>query len=92
MNCPACQHQDTKVIDSRESENGLAIRRRRECEACDFRFTTLERIEVLNLEVVKKSGGLRTVPQIFIDDYHVGGYDDLAALDDNGELERLLDL
>lgn len=52
----------------------------------------VERNPELVLEVVKKSGGLRTVPQIFIDDYHVGGYDDLAALDNNGELERLLDL
>ena len=47
MNCPACQSDETKVIDSRESENGLAIRRRRECLVCHFRFSTLERVEIL---------------------------------------------
>lgn len=41
-------------------------------------------------EAVKRSGGRKTVPQIFVGDYHVGGYDELCALDDKGELDRLL--
>ena len=56
MYCPNCKHLDTKVIDSREVEEENSIRRRRECEACNFRFTTYEYIEVANLSVVKKDG------------------------------------
>ena len=41
-------------------------------------------------EAIKKSGGRKTVPQIFVDDYHIGGYDDLSALEDKGELDPLL--
>jgi len=41
-------------------------------------------------EAIKKSGGRKTVPQIFVDDYHIGGYDDLSALEDKGELDSLL--
>ena len=47
MNCPHCHHADTRVVDSRETEGGLAVRRRRVCEACEQRFTTYERIEAL---------------------------------------------
>ncbi|MFA6027848.1 MAG: transcriptional regulator NrdR [Patescibacteria group bacterium] len=54
MKCPACHNQDTKVIDSRSSEENIAIRRRRECEKCGFRFSTLEEVEILNLQVVKR--------------------------------------
>ena len=46
MHCPFCQHTDTRVIDSRVSEDGATIRRRRECEACGERFSTLETIEI----------------------------------------------
>ena len=46
MHCPFCQHNDTRVIDSRVSEDGTTIRRRRECEACGERFSTLETIEL----------------------------------------------
>ena len=46
MYCPFCQHADTRVIDSRVSEDGATIRRRRECEACNERFSTLETIEL----------------------------------------------
>src|SRR5690606_6327083 len=46
MHCPFCQHSDTRVIDSRVSEDGATIRRRRECEACGERFSTLETIEL----------------------------------------------
>lgn len=57
MLCPACGDTDIRVIDSRPAENGMAIRRRRECAACGHRFTTYERLEP-QLMVVKRSGGL----------------------------------
>lgn len=56
MNCPFCGHPDSKVIDSRASEETNAIRRRRECLVCQKRFTTYERIEVAPLIVIKKDG------------------------------------
>src|SRR4029077_5255271 len=56
MRCPNCQYDDTKVLDSRPVDEGTAIRRRRECEKCDFRFSTYEEIEILDLTVVKKDG------------------------------------
>lgn len=56
MNCPKCKNQETKVIDSRLAEQGKVIRRRRECEKCERRFTTFERIEMSNLMVKKKDG------------------------------------
>jgi transcriptional repressor NrdR len=58
MHCPFCQHVDTRVIDSRVSEDGATIRRRRECEACGERFSTLETIE-LKLPMIIKSDGRR---------------------------------
>src|SRR5581483_11662012 len=56
MRCPNCQFEDTKVLDSRPVDDGGAIRRRRECEKCDFRFSTYEEIEILDLTVLKKDG------------------------------------
>ncbi len=56
MRCPKCHNQETKVIDSREIDEGSAIRRRRECLKCGFRFSTYEEIELLNLIVIKKDG------------------------------------
>lgn len=56
MKCPYCNNSDTKVIDSRPVEDGLAIRRRRECEKCKKRFTTFEKIENSLLVVVKNDG------------------------------------
>lgn len=56
MHCPHCQHNNSRVIDSRPSEDGRSIRRRRECENCGFRFTTFERIEETILLVIKKDG------------------------------------
>ena len=46
MRCPNCQNEDTKVLDSRPVDEATAIRRRRECEKCDFRFSTYEEIEI----------------------------------------------
>src|SRR6202012_1517719 len=56
MRSPFCRHDDTQVVDSRVSEDGAAIRRRRRCPACDKRFTTYERGELALPSVVKKDG------------------------------------
>ena len=56
MRCPVCNNGDTKVIDSRMTVDGMGIRRRRECEKCSYRFSTLEGIEILDLTVVKRDG------------------------------------
>lgn len=56
MKCPYCGKLDTAVIDSREAEDRSAIRRRRTCEACQKRFTTYERVEGIDLSVIKKDG------------------------------------
>jgi len=56
MKCPACGHRETKVVDSRISGDGCAIRRRRECLKCEKRFTTYEYIEQTPLMVIKKDG------------------------------------
>src|SRR5512133_907470 len=56
MRCPFCGHAEDRVIDSRPSEEGAAIRRRRECISCGSRFTTYEKIETLPLLVIKKDG------------------------------------
>jgi transcriptional repressor NrdR len=60
MKCPFCDNADTKVVDSRPTEEGQAIRRRRECEQCGRRFTTYEKIEEIPLIVVKKDGSRQT--------------------------------
>ena len=56
MKCPYCGHLESKVVDSRPSDEGSSIRRRRECLACHKRFTTYETMESLPLMVVKKDG------------------------------------
>jgi transcriptional repressor NrdR len=56
VRCPFCSSDDDRVVDSRLAEDGVAIRRRRECIACSQRFTTFERIEEVPLVVVKRSG------------------------------------
>ena len=55
MECPNCHQNASRVIDSRPSDENRAIRRRRECENCGFRFTTFERIETAPLLVIKKT-------------------------------------
>ena len=56
MRCPFCGDQESKVVDSRHSEDGLSIRRRRECLVCQRRFTTYEIVESLPIIVVKRDG------------------------------------
>ncbi|HWA79673.1 MAG TPA: transcriptional regulator NrdR [Acetobacteraceae bacterium] len=56
MRCPYCGHDDTQVKDSRPTEDGAAIRRRRSCTACGQRFTTIERVQLRDLVVIKSDG------------------------------------
>ena len=56
MKCPRCSYNGSRVVDSRPADDGSTIRRRRECENCQYRFTTYERIEETPLLVVKKNG------------------------------------
>ena len=56
VRCPVCSSLDDKVVDSRQADDGAAIRRRRECLACGRRFTTFERLEEASLVVMKRSG------------------------------------
>ena len=56
MKCPFCGYQESKVVDSRHSEDGASIRSRRECLSCNKRFTTYETVESLPIMVVKKDG------------------------------------
>ena len=56
MRCPFCGNEDTQVKDSRPTEDGVAIRRRRYCPGCGSRFTTFERVQIRELTIVKKAG------------------------------------
>jgi transcriptional repressor NrdR len=56
MRCPFCSHEETQVVETRESDEGDVIRRRRRCTKCDKRFTTYERPEIALPQVVKKDG------------------------------------
>ena len=56
MRCPYCSHEETQVVETRESDEGDVVRRRRRCAHCDKRFTTYERIEIALPAVVKKDG------------------------------------
>lgn len=57
MKCPFCQHPDTQVIDSRASDEGASIRRRRKCLSCEKRFTTYEKVELAMPSIIKRGGG-----------------------------------
>lgn len=56
MICPFCGHSETKVVDSRDTNDEKAIRRRRECEKCQARFSTYEEMEIMRLTVIKRDG------------------------------------
>ncbi len=58
MRCPVCDYKSTKVVDSRLSQDGMSVRRRRECEKvkCGFRFSTAEEMELLDCAIVKRNG------------------------------------
>jgi transcriptional repressor NrdR len=55
MQCPSCQHTDSRVLESRAADGGRSVRRRRECLNCEFRFTTYERVETVPITVVKRT-------------------------------------
>ncbi|MCE9586630.1 transcriptional regulator NrdR [Candidatus Uhrbacteria bacterium] len=56
MHCPVCNDPETRVLDTRLSQDGTSIRRRRQCDHCEYRFSTLEEIELLNFTIVKRNG------------------------------------
>ena len=60
MQCPSCQHTDSRVLESRSADTGRSVRRRRECLNCEFRFTTYERVETVPVTVVKRNGTRET--------------------------------
>jgi transcriptional repressor NrdR len=63
MRCPFCEHEETRVVDSRDSEGQEAIRRRRECVECGRRFTTYEKIDEIPISVVKRGGAVEPFEQ-----------------------------
>ena len=85
MKCPFCGDQDSKVVDSRHSEDGLSIRRRRECLKCQRRFTTYEIVESLPIIVVKRDGSRQSFDRNKILNSMVRAFDkrqvDVADLD-----------
>ena len=64
VHCPSCQADDTKVVDSRLAEEGGAVRRRRQCLTCAYRFTTFERVEEVPLVVVKSDGSTQPFDRV----------------------------
>ncbi len=56
MYCPICRYRETHVVDSRVTQDGMSIRRRRECDKCHYRFSTLEEMELLDITIVKRDG------------------------------------
>ncbi len=64
MQCPSCQHTDSRVLESRAADGGRSVRRRRECLNCDFRFTTYERVETVPITVVKRNGSRETFNRV----------------------------
>lgn len=87
MKCPFCGDQESKVIDSRHSEDGLSIRRRRECIRCQHRFTTYEVVETLPILVVKRNGSRQNFDKNKIVNSMIRAFDKRRA--DIVELERI---
>ena len=87
MRCPFCGDQDSKVVDSRRSEDGLSIRRRRECMKCQRRFTTYEVVESLPIIVVKRNGSRQNFDKNKIVNSMIRAFDKRKA--DIVELERI---
>ena len=85
MKCPFCGEQESKVVDSRHSEDGLSIRRRRECLTCQRRFTTYEIVESLPVIVVKRDGSRQSFDRNKIINSMVRAFDkrqvDMADID-----------
>ena len=89
MKCPFCASSDTRVVDKREDTSGKAIRRRRECQKCGRRFTTFERVETLDLLVVKKDGKREAFDRIKLRSGIIKACEKRPV--SAGEIERILD-
>mgnify|MGYP003303052212 CR=1 FL=1 len=87
MRCPFCGDQESKVVDSRHSEDGLSIRRRRECLVCQRRFTTYEIVESLPIIVVKKDGSRQSFDKNKIIKSMVRAFDKRQV--ETGDLDRI---
>lgn len=87
MRCPFCGDQESKVVDSRHSDDGLSIRRRRECSRCLHRFTTYEVVETLPILVVKRNGSRQNFDKNKIVNSMIRAFDKRKA--DIVELERI---
>ena len=87
MKCPFCGDQESKVVDSRHSEDGLSIRRRRECLVCQRRFTTYETVESLPIIVVKRDGSRQAFDRNKILNSMVRAFDKRQV--DTADLDRI---
>ena len=87
MKCPFCGDQDSKVVDSRHSEDGLSIRRRRECLKCQRRFTTYEVVESLPIIVIKRDGSRQSFDRNKIMNSMVRDFDKRQV--DMSDLDRI---
>lgn len=87
MRCPFCGDQESKVVDSRHSEDGLSIRRRRECLVCQRRFTTYEIVESLPIIVVKRDGSHQNFDRNKIIKSMVRAFDKRQV--ETGDLDRI---
>lgn len=87
MKCPFCGDQDSKVVDSRHSEDGSSIRRRRECLKCQRRFTTYEMVECLPVIVVKRDGSRQTFDRNKVLNSMIRAFDKRRV--DMADLERI---
>lgn len=87
MKCPFCGDQESKVVDSRHSDDGLSIRRRRECLACQRRFTTYEIVESLPVIVVKRDGSRQAFDRNKIINSMVRAFDKRQV--DTADLDRI---
>lgn len=87
MRCPFCGEQESKVVDSRHSDDGLSIRRRRECMGCQRRFTTYEIVETLPIIVVKRNGSRQNFDRNKIINSMIRAFDKRKV--DVNDLERI---
>ena len=87
MKCPFCGEQESKVVDSRHSDDGLSIRRRRECMGCQRRFTTNENVETMPIIVVKRNGSRQNFDRNKIINSMIRAFDKRRV--DVDDLERI---
>ena len=87
MKCPFCGDQESKVVDSRHSDDGQSIRRRRECMGCQRRFTTYEIVESLPIIVVKRNGSRQSFDRNKIYNSMLRAFDKRKV--DNADLDRI---